>query len=371
MTNETYQDVIKQKTKDGYVTAAQGRVYIDGILIDECYDIQYQYREMKEPIYGYNSKFFDAILPGTVIIMGAFTINYKHDGYLSAVLKKVSKDKSSSSKSDLLKAMSRKSNYDNEAKNYTKKLKEYKGKLDEQKDLEQKAIAYAVAINQFKLVHSQLVERTWLFEETQISIAKKQYESLRDASEPGSVSYYLELDKKIEAEITAGEFEQMEMTRDSMRSILQENPSVELAVNAYYEWQKVLNEKTAAVQRHGKAIVAAEKDLEDTLSKQESNAQKLRMIGDSIDNMYRDLQSSKSKTNEVNREISNILISNSTILNESTRAEDSPVFNIMIEYNGKFHKVIQDCAITGHAHVIGHSGEPIKEYYNFIARSIR
>jgi len=69
-----------------YVTAPQGKILINGMLIDECYDIQYSYREFKEPVYGYNSRHFDKILPGTVIIHGAFTINYKHDGYLHSAL---------------------------------------------------------------------------------------------------------------------------------------------------------------------------------------------------------------------------------------------------------------------------------------------
>ena len=75
--------------KPEYVTAAQAQIMIDGILVDECYDIQYSYKEFKEPIFGYNSKHFDAILPGNVIVHGAFTINYKHDAYLYTLLKEI------------------------------------------------------------------------------------------------------------------------------------------------------------------------------------------------------------------------------------------------------------------------------------------
>lgn len=75
-----------------YVTASQGQIYIDGILLDEVYDIQYTYREFKEPVYGYNSKHFSSILRGTVIIHGQFSINYRHDSYLPAIFSKVAEE---------------------------------------------------------------------------------------------------------------------------------------------------------------------------------------------------------------------------------------------------------------------------------------
>ena len=75
-----------------YVTASQGQIYFDGILIDEIYDIQYTYREFKEPIYGYNSKYYDHLLEGTVIIHGQFSINYKHDSYLVSIFDKIQQE---------------------------------------------------------------------------------------------------------------------------------------------------------------------------------------------------------------------------------------------------------------------------------------
>lgn len=75
-----------------YVTCSQGQVYIGHILVDECYDIQYAYRETKEPIYGYNSKYYDAILPGIVAVHGEFSINYKHDQYLQTILNQTTDD---------------------------------------------------------------------------------------------------------------------------------------------------------------------------------------------------------------------------------------------------------------------------------------
>jgi hypothetical protein len=69
-----------------YVSGGDGELFINNVLVDECYDIQYSYREMKEPIYGYRSQYFNEVLAGTVLITGQFTINYIHDGYLYSIL---------------------------------------------------------------------------------------------------------------------------------------------------------------------------------------------------------------------------------------------------------------------------------------------
>lgn len=69
-----------------YVSAGDGEIYLGNILLDECYDIQYSYREMKEPIYGYRSQYYSAVIPGTILITGQFTINYIHDAYLYTLL---------------------------------------------------------------------------------------------------------------------------------------------------------------------------------------------------------------------------------------------------------------------------------------------
>lgn len=69
-----------------YISAGDGEIYINNVLVDECYDLQYSYKEMKEPVYGYRSKYYSSVLPGTVLISGQFTINYIHDAYLYALL---------------------------------------------------------------------------------------------------------------------------------------------------------------------------------------------------------------------------------------------------------------------------------------------
>jgi hypothetical protein len=73
-------------TPYGYVSGGDGQLFINNILVDECYDIQYTYREMKEPVFGYRSTHFDSMISGTVHIMGMFTVNYISDGYLYTII---------------------------------------------------------------------------------------------------------------------------------------------------------------------------------------------------------------------------------------------------------------------------------------------
>jgi multidrug efflux pump subunit AcrA (membrane-fusion protein) len=78
-------DALKKNDID-YVSGSDGQIFFNNVLLDECFDIQYSYRELKEPVYGYRSTHFDAMLPGTVIITGQFAINYIHDAYLYTIL---------------------------------------------------------------------------------------------------------------------------------------------------------------------------------------------------------------------------------------------------------------------------------------------
>lgn len=124
----------KPKPVLDYVNASQARIYIGGVLVDEVYDLQYSYRESKEPIYGYNSKYYDAILPGNVLVYGSFTINYIHDAYLYAVLSRQGLDDIDSSKKE----------YSDNKKledTFKKKLLTYKGKQQEIKELKSQILS--------------------------------------------------------------------------------------------------------------------------------------------------------------------------------------------------------------------------------------
>ena len=79
--------VLPQDPEMIYQSGSDAVIEINNIVVDECYDLQFSYREMKEPVYGYRSQRFSHVLSGTVLIQGQFTLNYVHDKYLTAILK--------------------------------------------------------------------------------------------------------------------------------------------------------------------------------------------------------------------------------------------------------------------------------------------
>jgi hypothetical protein len=76
-----------------YFSGAQIAVYIGDVWVDEITSFQMEVIQNKEPIYGYASELFDTIGRGAKLVRGAFTINYKEDGYLFAVLNNYRKKK--------------------------------------------------------------------------------------------------------------------------------------------------------------------------------------------------------------------------------------------------------------------------------------
>lgn len=71
-----------------YFSGAQVNVYIGDVLIDEITGLQVQVQQKKMPVYGYASQLFDKVAKGTVLVQGAFSINFKEAGYLHAVLER-------------------------------------------------------------------------------------------------------------------------------------------------------------------------------------------------------------------------------------------------------------------------------------------
>lgn len=71
-----------------YYESSQCFIYIGDVWIDEITGIQYNVSQPKTPLYGYASQLFDATAAGHVIVQGGFTINYKEQGYLWAVLRR-------------------------------------------------------------------------------------------------------------------------------------------------------------------------------------------------------------------------------------------------------------------------------------------
>lgn len=71
-----------------YFNSSQTFVYIGDVLVDEVTTFQYRTSQHKTPIYGYASQLWDEVAEGLVIVEGSFTINFKEQGYLWAVLRR-------------------------------------------------------------------------------------------------------------------------------------------------------------------------------------------------------------------------------------------------------------------------------------------
>lgn len=66
------------------ITISFGNVILDNIL-----DIKYQMQQQTQPIYGYGSHTFDAVMTGNRLITGSFRINFKETFYIKSVLDKL------------------------------------------------------------------------------------------------------------------------------------------------------------------------------------------------------------------------------------------------------------------------------------------
>lgn len=74
---------------DDYYSGTLVRVYFDGIWVDDIITIQWDAVNNKAPVYGYASQHFDAVLNGTFIVNGSFTIAFKEVGYLYTILERI------------------------------------------------------------------------------------------------------------------------------------------------------------------------------------------------------------------------------------------------------------------------------------------
>jgi len=70
-----------------YFSGANVVLEIEGKPVIQCAGISYEARESKIPVYGYSSRFFDAVARGQVVVQGTFIINYVHQDYLYWLLK--------------------------------------------------------------------------------------------------------------------------------------------------------------------------------------------------------------------------------------------------------------------------------------------
>lgn len=71
-----------------YFAGANVVVELKNIPALECAGISYNINESKRPIYGYSSRFFDAVARGQVLVQGSLLVNYVHEDYVREILTK-------------------------------------------------------------------------------------------------------------------------------------------------------------------------------------------------------------------------------------------------------------------------------------------
>lgn len=74
-----------------YFTITQARIYIGNLFIDELSSIQFALQDNQLPIYGYASRFWDALAQGKSLVQGQLSINFISEGYLYTALQEYTK----------------------------------------------------------------------------------------------------------------------------------------------------------------------------------------------------------------------------------------------------------------------------------------
>jgi hypothetical protein len=69
-----------------YFSGANTYIEVNNNKLIECAGISYSLQNSQQPIYGYGSTSFDAMLPGREIIQGNFVINYTEPNYIINLL---------------------------------------------------------------------------------------------------------------------------------------------------------------------------------------------------------------------------------------------------------------------------------------------
>ena len=71
---------------EGYVAPVNCNVFIGNILLDDTAIIEYSISNHVEVYYGYNSRYFDAIADGRILVIGALTLNFRAISYLTRAI---------------------------------------------------------------------------------------------------------------------------------------------------------------------------------------------------------------------------------------------------------------------------------------------
>ncbi len=74
-------------TQRFYPSPSTVTYFINDILIDDMFRVDFQRKVNYQPIWGYDSRKFDFIAKGKEIVTGNLIINYRYPGYLRAAIK--------------------------------------------------------------------------------------------------------------------------------------------------------------------------------------------------------------------------------------------------------------------------------------------
>jgi hypothetical protein len=78
--------VTKSAYNYSYFSGSQINIYVGGKLLDEALFVSYELTQHKRPVYGYASRYWDALARGTVMVHGAIGLNYVDNRYLPLLI---------------------------------------------------------------------------------------------------------------------------------------------------------------------------------------------------------------------------------------------------------------------------------------------
>ena len=71
-----------------YFTPAQVSLYLNNYLLDDACLIQYDVRDTRTPLWGYNDVLYRTVAVGQTVVQGRLSIKYRYEGYLMRVIQK-------------------------------------------------------------------------------------------------------------------------------------------------------------------------------------------------------------------------------------------------------------------------------------------
>lgn len=404
-----------------YVNSTNAQIYIGGILIDDVFDLQYAYKETKEPIYGYNSKYYDHIIEGNVLVHGSFSINYRHDGYLTQILRRVRGDsgdiEAAQNRIDTAKA------YNIKYKNLLSQYKNINQKIKDKKEI--------VAINEAGLYGQQLTynstkniaDRKIEEAENAAEKAYNEYSNLYDnltQEEADALQIYYDTCTKLreDREYTVGLINDLNNNISELKTEINSGLlSDELKSSKLEEitaYNETIGNLTQQNKEYTKELTSQLSDISEaypnvgSLIRAQNNSDDMDAVSETVyeaetqfvaddesflsaaTSLYTksklDLANLQTQKKEILTSLEKLKAQMDTLVpdwnslskadaaktNISTQPEDLGVFSIFIRINNMTHIILKDCVIVSHNLVLpGGSGESLKESYAFYANTAK